>query len=109
MTKPPVIGATLEDQINFGESIDLIITYKNGEVPIDLTGATVSIFAAAPPVIKTQAAVTISNASLGKIRFFLGRDDALALRRGRNNWFRLQVVFGAESDDVTPEIYIQVT
>jgi hypothetical protein len=106
----PVIGATPEDEINYGESIELILTYKDAEgAPIDLTTATASVFESAPPVIKAEAVVSILDAEAGQIRLFLDRTNALSLRKGKNNWFRLQVIFGAESDDVTPQIYFQVT
>lgn len=104
-----IIGATPEDQINFGESIELILTYEDEAGPTNLTGATASIFASNPPVLKEECSVSVHDAAAGKIRMFLHRDHADKLRRGPNNWFRLQVIFSAESDDVTPEIFIQVT
>lgn len=107
---PTVIGASCDDQINYGESIDLTFVYKNeDDTPIDLTSATVSVFSSVPDIIKEEAVVTVSDAVNGEVRFFLDRTSALELRRGRNNRFRLQTIFGSESDDVTPDIYIQVT
>lgn len=104
----PVIG-DCDAPINYGESIDLTFNYQNEDgTPINLSSATVGVFSSTPPVIKDKAIVTITDALRGEVRFFLGREDALQLRRGRNNRFSIQVVFGAESDDVTPEIYIQV-
>lgn len=105
-----IIGATCDDQINYGETIDLVFTYKdeNG-APLDLTTATPSIFSSAPSVIKDTAVLTVTDAAAGKVRLLLQRDDALQLRRGRNNRFRVQMIFGSESDDVTPDIYLQVT
>jgi hypothetical protein len=107
---PPVIGATPEDEINYGESIELTLTYKDeAGTPIDLSTATVNVFESSPPVIKAEAEVSVLDAVAGQVRFFLDRTNALSLRKGRNNWFRIQVIFGAESDDVTPQIYFQVT
>lgn len=108
--EPLVIGATCDDQINYGETIDLVFTYTNDDgSPIDLTTATALVFSSTPEAIRDRASVTISDPEAGKVRFLLSRDDARELRRGRNNRFRLQVVFGADSDDVTPDIYLQVT
>lgn len=106
---PAVIGSTVEDQVNYGETIDLTITYKDQGGLIDLSQAVVTVSASVPPVIKLQAEITVVDAVNGKVRLLLHRDDALKLRRGRNNWFCLKAVFGTESDDVTPEIYIEVT
>lgn len=106
----PVIGATCDDQINYGETIDLEFIYRdeNGN-PLDLTSATPAIFSSSPDVIKERAQLSVTDAAAGKLRLLLHRDDALLLRRGRNNRFRVQMVFGPDSDDVTPEIYLQVT
>lgn len=107
---PTTIGASCDDQINYGESIDLEFTYKNDDdTPIDLTSTTVSVFSSTPAVIKDAATVTVTDAVNGKVRFFLDRTNALLLRRGRNNRFTLQAIFGSQSDDVTPDIYIQVS
>lgn len=108
--KTPIIGATCDDQINYGETIDLTFTYTNEDgSPMDLSTATPSIFSSTPAVIKDAAVLTVTDAAAGKVRLLLQRDDALQLRRGRNNRFRIQMIFGSESDDVTPDIYIQVT
>lgn len=108
--EPVVLGATCDDQINYGETIDLQFTYQNEDgTPIDLSTATVRVFSATPSIIETGAQVTIEDPANGVVRFLLDRDDAKALRRGRNNRFTLQAIFGSESDDVTPDIYIQVT
>lgn len=107
---PVIIGATCDDQINYGETIDLLFTYENEDgTPIDLSSSSVSVFSATPEVIKDKASVTISDPENGQVRFVLDRDDALDLRRGRNNRFRIQMIFGPDSDDVTPDIYLQVT
>lgn len=110
MSCPPVVlGATCDDAINYGETIDLLFTYLNEDgTPTDLTTSTVAIFSSTPDVIKERATVTITDPTAGKVRFLLHRDDALNLRMGRSNSFRLQMIYGAESDDVTPEIYLQV-
>ena len=107
---PIVIGATCDDQINYGETIDLLFTYtdENGD-PVDLSSATVQVFSSSPSVIMDEATVTVTEAVNGKYRLVLNRDQALNLRRGRNNKFRMQVIFGTDSDDVTPDIYLQVT
>lgn len=104
-----VIGATCDDQINYGETIDLVFTYQDASGPMDLTSATPTIFSSSPPVIQNSAVLEITDAPAGKLRILLHRDDALQLRRGRNNRFRVQMIFGADSDDVTPDIYLQVT
>ncbi len=107
---PIVIGGSCDDAINYGETIDLEFAYKNeDDTPIDLSSASVSVFSSSPEVIKDRATITIIDAPNGKVQFLLDRDDALELRRGRNNRFRVQMIFGPTSDDVTPEIYIQVT
>lgn len=107
---PVVVGATCDDQINYGETIDLQFTYTNEDgTPIDLTSSTASVFSSSPDVIKDNAVVTISDAVNGIVQFILDKDSALLLRKGRNNRFRLQVIFGSQSDDVTPDIYLQVT
>ena len=107
---PPVIGATCDDQINYGETIDLQFTYSDEDKnPVDLSAATVQVFSSAPDIIKDAARVEITDAPNGKVRFLLHREDALSLRQGRNNRFQLQAIFGDDSDDVTPDIYIQVT
>lgn len=104
-----VIGATCDDQINYGETIDLIFTYRDESGPMDLSSAIPSIFSSAPDIIKETAILTVSDALAGKVRMLLHRDDALHLRRGRSNRFRVQMIFGPDSDDVTPDIYLQVT
>lgn len=107
---PVVIGDSCDDQINYGETIDLEFTYTNEDgTPIDLSTSTVSIFSSSPAIIKDAASITITDAPNGEVRFLLGRDDATQLRRGRNNRFRVQMIFGPDSDDVTPDIYLQVT
>lgn len=107
---PAVLGATCDDQINYGETIDLEFTYQNEDgTPTDLSSASVSVFWSNPEVIKDKAVVTITDAPNGVVRFLLSKDDALELRKGRNNRFRLQTIFGADSDDVTPDIYLQIT
>ncbi|GHA15071.1 hypothetical protein GCM10007989_07280 [Devosia pacifica] len=108
--EPIVIGATCDDQINYGETVDLLFTYtdENGD-PVDLSSATPAIFSSSPDVIKADTEITVADAAAGKVRFLLDRTSALSLRKGRNNRFRLQVIFGADSDDVTPDIYLQVT
>jgi len=107
---PVVVGATCDDQINYGETIDLLFTYQdsNGQ-PIDLSTATAEVFSSNPDVIKNSASITIDSPALGQVRFLLSRDAAASLRIGRNNSFRLRVIFSAESDDVTPDIYLQVS
>lgn len=96
--------------VSYGESIDLQFTYldENG-VPLNLSSAVPHIYSSSPAAIKEDATFTVVDAVHGKARFFLGRDAAAALRRGRNNRFRLQMIFGPESDDITPDIYLQVT
>lgn len=107
---PVVIGDSCDDQINFGETVDLEFSYTNEDgSPIDLSSASVAIYSSTPDVIQSRASITITDAVNGKVRFLLGRDDAVELRRGRNNRFRVQMIFGAQSDDVTPDIYLQVT
>lgn len=108
--EPVVLGATCDDQINYGETIDLQFTYldANGE-PVDLSTASVSIFSSSPSVIKDEMTITLTDAPNGKVRLLLDRDSALSLRKGRGNKFRVQAIFGPDSDDVTPEIYIQVS
>lgn len=106
---PIVIGDTPETQINYGETIDLVLTYKDQAGPMDLTGSTVSIISSAPTSIKADAVVSVLDAEAGKVRLLLHRDDSKKLRMGRNNWFRLQAIFGENSDDITPEIYLQVS
>lgn len=107
---PPVIGATCDDQITYGETIDLHITYTNEDgSPIDLTSASVEVFSSVPPVIREQASVSIVDAPAGRVRFVIDRDAALSLRRGPANRFRLRAIFGPESDDITPDIILQVT
>ena len=106
----PIVGATPDDQINYGETIDLVFTYTDeAGVAMDLTGATASIFSSTPAVIQAAAVLEITDAIAGQLRFLLHRDDALLLRRGVNNRFRIQMIFGNDSDDVTPDIYLQVT
>lgn len=104
-----VIGATCDDQINYGETIDLVFTYQDTSGPMDLSSATPSIFSSTPAVIKDAATIEVTDAAAGRVRLLLHRDDAQQLRRGRNNRFRVQMIFGADSDDVTPDIYLQVT
>ena len=100
---PPVIS------VDYGETVDLEFAYKNEDgTPINLASSVPAIFSAFPEIIKTAGSFTITDAVNGKARFLLDRSHALSLRRGRNNRFRLQMIFGPESDDVTPDIYIQV-
>src|SRR5690554_6831192 len=95
--------------VEYGESVDLELSYQNEDgTAIDLTSSVPSVFSSFPSIIKDAAQFTITDAVNGKARFFLDRNDALQLRRGRNNRFRLQMIFGSQSDDVTPDIYIQV-
>lgn len=105
-----VVGETCDDQINFGESVDLNFEYKdeNGD-PMDLTSASVSVYSSTPDIIQEAAVLTITDAANGVVNFLLHRDYADQLRKGRNNFFRIQVVFADDSDDITPEIYLQVT
>lgn len=105
-----IIGSTCEDQVNYGETIDITFTYKdqNGD-PIDLTTSVPSIFSSYPSVIKDHSQLSVIDPSNGKIRMLLLRDHAKELKKGTANRFRLQVIFGSESDDVTPDIWIHVT
>jgi hypothetical protein len=107
---PIVIGDSCDDQINYGETVDIQFTYANEDgTPIDLTTATVSIFSSTPSVIQDEASITITDPTNGVVRMILDRTNALQLRKGRNNRFRVQMIFGPDSDDVTPDIYLQVT
>lgn len=100
---PPIVT------VDYGETVDLQFTYlDDAGAAIDLTSATPSIFSSTPDIIKTDATFTITDAANGVARFLLDRTSALSLRKGRNNRFRLQMIFGVDSDDVTPDIYIQV-
>lgn len=109
-TSPIVIGDSCDDAINYGETVDLQFVYTNEDgTPINLSSASVSIFSSSPEIIQSAATISITDAPNGVVRFLLGRDDALGLRRGRDNRFRVQMIFGSESDDVTPDIYLQVT
>lgn len=95
--------------VEYGETVDLEFTYRDDSgAPVNLSSASPSIFSATPEIIVTSGSFTITDAVNGKARFLLDRSHALSLRRGRNNRFRLQMIFGPESDDVTPDIYIQV-
>lgn len=107
---PLIIGAGCGDQIDHGETVDLALTYQNEDgSPIDLTGAQVDILSSDPEIIRAAALVTVEDAAAGRVRFLLRRDDAAQLRRGPRNSFRLRAIFGPDSDDVTPDIYLQVT
>lgn len=107
---PVVIGASCDDQIDYGETIDLIFTYQNEDgTPIDLSSTVVDVFSSNPSIIQAAAVVTVSDAVNGKVRFLLHADDALQLKRSANNRFRLRAVFGPDSDDVTPDIFLQVS
>lgn len=107
---PAVIGGTCDDQINYGETIDLSISYANENgTPIDLTTALVEVFSSVPELIKEKARISIADAAAGKVRFYLSAADAMGLRRGMGNRFALRATFGSQSDDVTPDIYLQVT
>ncbi len=107
---PVVIGASCDDQIDYGETIDITFTYKNEDgTPIDLSTSTVAVYSSTPDIIKEAAEVTITEPLEGKVRFLLLRDDAEQLRRNMSNRFRLRAIFGSESDDITPDIYLQVT
>jgi hypothetical protein len=96
--------------VNYGESVSITLTYLDdaGDA-IDLTSATPAVFSSTPEIIIEEATFTVTDAAAGEARFFLDRTSALSLRMGRNNRFRLQMIFGEESDDVTPDIFIQVT
>jgi len=107
---PIVIGSTPDDQINYGETVDIELTYTDERgVPTDLSSAVALVFSSTPIIIQTAAELTVTDAAAGKLRFLLHREHALALRRGNNNRFRIQVIFGPDSDDVTPDIILQVT
>ncbi len=107
---PVIIGATCDDQIDYGETIDLIFNYKNEDgTPIDLSSATVEVFSSSPSIIQAEAVITITDGLNGVVRFLLRGDDALQLKRNGTNRFRLKAVFGPDSDDVTPDIFLQVS
>lgn len=105
-----VLGSNCADQINYGETIDVLFTYTNENgTPIDLSSSTAEVFSSSPAIIKDAGQISISDAPNGVVRFILHRDDAISLRRGISNRFRVRVIFGPDSDDVTPDIYLQVT
>ncbi|MGU3493370.1 hypothetical protein ACLBXM_04940 [Xanthobacteraceae bacterium A53D] len=107
---PLIIGAGCGDQIDHGETIDLALTYQNEDgTPIDLTDAQVEVLSSDPDIIRTAAVVTVEDAAAGLVRVLLRRDDAAQLRLGPRNSFRMRAIFGPDSDDVTPDIYLQVT
>lgn len=107
---PAVIGATCDDQINYGETINLSLVYTDDAGnPIDLSSASVAVYSSRPDIIKNAGILTITDAQNGEVSFLLERDAAVQLRRGLNNRFRIQAIFGPQSDDITPDIYIQVT
>ena len=107
---PLIIGSGCDDQIDWGETIDLTLQYQNEDgTPIDLSGATVRVYSSDPAIIKESAVVTIEDAAAGQVRLLLGRDHATGLMRGPRNRFRLQAIFGPDSDDMTPDIILQVS
>jgi len=107
---PIIIGDGCGAQINYGEAIELLFEYRNDDdTPIDLSTSSVSVYSSSPSAIKDSGAVDIVDAASGAVRFFLSAGAALNLRKGINNRFRIEVVFGDLSTDITPEIYIKVT
>lgn len=110
MADPIIIGADCDAPIRAGEEIDLRFYYKNEEgSAINLSTAAVSIVSASPDVIQAEAEVSVLDAASGVVRFLLGADASAALRPGTGNRFRLLVSFGAESNDVSPLIFIKVS
>lgn len=107
---PIIIGDGCNTQINYGESIELFLEYRNeDDTPIDLSTSSVSVYSSSPSAIKDLGTVEIVDAEAGSVRFFLSAEDSLNLRKGINNRFKIETVFGDLSTDITPEIYLKVT
>lgn len=93
----------------YGSCISLDWTFKDslGEAE-DLSGCTFEVIDAHPSSLAEDFEITAVDLENGKIELFLGHDDALKLRMGRTNKFRLSRIFPDGCRDNTPEIWIDV-
>jgi hypothetical protein len=94
---------------NFGETLRFTAVYAN----TDLTDATVRVAVIANTVQAVPSALGNANlqiidAASGIISFELSSDDASELYTGRNNWFRIELTFEDGSNEITPQIWINV-
>ena len=110
MEEALIIGSTCSDVVRLGEALDLRFFYKNEDgSPINLTSSEVVVSSSSPGEIKDRAEVSIIDGPAGAVRVFLSAEDTLYLRLGPGNRFRLLATFGTGSNDLSPEIYVQVT
>lgn len=94
---------------NYGETLRFDVVFAN----TDLTDATARVAVVANtvqanPDILGNANVQVTNATAGAVSFELDSEDAGQLFMGKNNWFRLEVVFEDGTNIVTPQMWINV-
>jgi hypothetical protein len=111
MSKPRIIvGASGLDEVNPGESMRYRLTYKDDtDQPIELTGATVTVFKSNDPMLLENATVSVTNATLGIVDFEISGEFTVCWTPGLHRWFRVKMIYPSGSNDVTPQIWIQVT
>lgn len=105
----PTIGATEDDQVNPNETFTRTLTFFDGDVATDLTGATLSIEESFPPSIKADAVLALTTPASGLASMTISAANMAKLSLGKKNWFRLKSVLAGGTVDVTPKIWIQVT
>ncbi len=106
-----VLGLAPDEPINYGETIVRMLRYRNPDGTVmDLSSATFAVMESVPSIIGTAAILSRKTDADGDyVEFRMERDDALLLKKGRLNKFRLYASFGPLTDDATPLIEILVT
>lgn len=108
--EPLILGTGCDAPIMRGEALDITFQYLNEDgSPIDLSTSTVVVASSSPAILKDAGQVSILDAAAGTVRLFLGAPDAGKLRPGTGNRFRLCAAFGSQGNDLSPEIFLQVT
>lgn len=91
-----------------GSCIDLEIVYQDDAgTPEDITDDTFDIYSASRPAL-TNAVLTITDASVGKVHFHLAPEFSANLANGNINWFRIRRTKPDGCVQVSEQIWINI-
>lgn len=101
-----------------GKALNLLFEWKDEHgAAVDLSDAQISIVGAYPPALSSMAIVPV-DLSVGtfRVRSTIEQANQMHVRpmsetlgsKGPRNFFRVQVVFGPDDNDVTQRIVVEV-
>lgn len=104
------IGATEADQVNIDETLQFTVAFTDDQgAAINISSASITVLESYPASIATDMDIEITDGAGGIATCTLTAAQLASLGLGRVNWFRLRAAYSADSIDVTPKIWIQIT